>query len=110
MRGEKLLVFAETVADFDKVEACTYSGPKLFDVQQSRGKWPFESTYNSHYNSSIIVPELMHNPHAGCNSKEEKDENDYKESNGETENSRSPIALITSHFFRKVLPSRVPWM
>lgn len=106
MGGEKLLVFAKTVADFDKIKACTYSGSKLSDVQQSRGKSRFERTYHSHYHSSIIVPELMHNPHAGCDSKKEEDQNKYKESDGDAEDRRSPVALVTGHLC-ELLASRV---
>lgn len=39
----------------------------------------------------------MHNPHAGHDAKEEEDEDEYEESDGETEDGRSPVALVASH-------------
>ena len=47
----------------------------------------------------------MYNPHAGKDSKEEKYENDYEESDGESENCGSPVALVAGHCC--VLPSGV---
>ncbi len=39
----------------------------------------------------------MHNPHAGKDSKKERYENDYEESDGEGEDSGSPVALVAGH-------------
>lgn len=57
-------------------------------------------THHRQYDSSIVVPELMHNPHAGHDAKEEKDEDDYEESDGEAEDGRPPVALVAGHFLR----------
>lgn len=46
----------------------------------------------------------MHNPHAGDNTKEEEDQDDYEEGDGEGEDSGAPIAFVAGHFC--VLPSR----
>ena len=48
----------------------------------------------------------MHNPHAGQDSEKKGDEYDYEESDGEAEDSRAPVALVTSHS-RVLLPSDV---
>lgn len=99
MWREKLLVFAEAVADFDKVEARAYSGSELFGGQQPRRQVELlPGTHHREYDSSIIVPELMHNPHTGHDAKEEEDQDQYKESNGKAEDGRSPVALVASHF------------
>ena len=47
----------------------------------------------------------MHNPHAGNDPEEEEDEDNYEESDGEGEDSRSPVAFVAGHF--RVLPSGV---
>lgn len=39
----------------------------------------------------------MHNPHTGHDAKEEEDQDEYKESDGEAEDGRSPVALVASH-------------
>ena len=73
--------------------------PSLYGGQPSRGEYlALEgNTYHCQYDSGIVVPELMHNPHTGHDAKEEEDQDDGKESDSETEDSRSPVALLASH-------------
>ena len=47
----------------------------------------------------------MHDPHAGKDTKEEGNQDDYEESDGEGEDSGSPIAFVVGHYC--VLPSVV---
>ena len=54
--------------------------------------------YHRQYNRSIIVPKLMHDPHAGDDAEKEENQDDHEESYGEAENSRSPVALVAGHF------------
>ena len=71
--------------------------PSCFGGQQTRDQRALGDTYHRHYDGSIIVPELMHNPHAGDDPKEEKDQYDDEEGNGETEDCISPVALVAGH-------------
>lgn len=99
-------MFAKAVVDFDEIEACAYSGSELYNMSCS-ASWrevALGSTYYRQYDSSIIPPKLMHNPHAGNDPKEKEDQDDYEEGDGESEDSGTPITLVAGHFC--VLPSR----
>ena len=110
--GEELLVFAKAIVDFDKVEASADGGSELYVGSAS---WKSKSTalraaYHGQYDGGVIVPELMHNPHAGNDAEEKEDEDDYEESDGEAEDSIPPIALVAGHFCVLRLPWNVKMM
>ena len=68
-------MFAKAIVDFDEIEACAYSGSELHNISCS-ASWrevALGSTYHRQYDSSIIPPKLMHNPHAGNDPKGNED-------------------------------------
>ena len=90
-------MFTKAVIDFDEIETCAYSGSELFSGQRAERQVALRSTHHSEYDSSIIVPKLMNDPHAGNDAKEEENQDEYEESNGEGKNSISPVALVAGH-------------
>ena len=68
------------------------------------------ATYHGQYDGSVIVPELMHNPHSGNDAEEKENQDDCEESDGEAEDRRSPIAFVAGHFCVLLLPLNVKIM
>lgn len=66
-------MFAEAVVDFDEIEACANRGPELLGGQRAGGQSKPGRTHHRQYDGGIVVPKLMHDPHAGNDPEEEED-------------------------------------